>query len=201
MTTDNQDSMWITNRRPLPVDANENDVVKVQLWPESNVYVYMHRANVGLGTPWSHCQFWRFPDICIGQIWRCEDGKERVVQRGDSNNWLIGEYWYTSDGEAPGAPRTLTSIRLAELISDPLPKPKPSPIPPAIRSGAEAFYVLVADNDVSGREDWVPIAFETPIPVGSTFEAARNRQFSVGSKYGTTYVAECRIMPASAKKP
>ncbi len=194
MTTDNQDSMWITDRRPLPVDTNDNALVKVQPWPESDKHLYMHRANVGLGTPWRHCPGWRFPDICIGQVWRCEDGKERVVKRGDSDSaWLIGDYWYYgSGGEALG---TLPSARLAELISE----PKPSPIPPAILAGAEAFYVLVCEGDDSN--DVEPFVFETPILASSTLQAALDQRAKVGSRYGTTYVAECRIIPASARKP
>lgn len=195
MTTDNQDSMWITDRRPLPVDANDNDDVKVQLSPKSTVLAYMHRANVGLGTPWRHCHGWRFPDISIGQVWRCEDGEERVVKRGDSDSaWLIGDYWYYgSGGEALG---TLPSVRLAELISD----PKASQIPPAILSGAEAFYVMVVDDDDSNGGG-VPSAFETPILNSSSLQAVLNRQAMVGNRYGATYVAECRIIPASARKP
>ena len=161
----------------------------------------MHRANVGLGTPWSHCQGWRFPDIFTGQIWRCEDDRVRVVKRANSNgSWLIGDYWYTSDGEAPGdsAP---TSIRLAELISETKFKPKPSQIPPAILAGEEAFYVLVVDDDASGGEGGEPIVFETPILNPSTLRAALNRQVMVGSRYGTTYVAECHIVPSLTATP
>lgn len=189
---------WITDRRPLPVDADDNDSVRVQLFPLSTTYVYMHRANVGLGTPWSHCQAWRFPDIRIGQSWLCEDGKVRVVTAPCSNgSWRIGGFWYTSDGE-PTLASPLTSIRLAELISEPRPKPKPSQIPPAILSGAEAFYVLVVDDDAGGGEGGVPIVHETPILASSTLRAALNRQTLIGSRYGTTYVAECRIVPALA---
>lgn len=184
-------TQWITDRRPLPVDANDHDFVRVQIKPESDGCTYIHHANVGLGTPWRHCRVWRFPEIRPGQIWRCEDGKERAVKRSDSNgSWLIGdyfgEYWYTSDGEAHGAP---ASIRLAELISD----PKPNQIPPAILSGAEPFYVLVSGGDDS--DDVGPFVFETAIEAGSTVQAALDRRAKVGSSYGTTYVAQCRIVP------
>ena len=180
---------WITDRRPLPVDANDDDFVRVQIKPESDGCTYIHRANVGLGTPWRHCRVWRFPDIRAGQVWRCEDGKERVVEGSDSNgSWLIGEYWYTSDGAAPGVPRTLPSVRLAELIN-----PKPNQIPPAILSGAEAFYVLVSGGDDSN--DVKPFVFETVIEAGSSVQAALDRRARVGSRYGTTYVAQCRIVP------
>ena len=181
-------TQWITDRRPLPVDANDLDAVEVQPWPKSTVSVYMHHANVGLGTPWRHCSGWRFPEIRPGQIWRCEDGKERVVKRGDSDStWLIGDYWYYgSGGEALG---TLPSARLAELISE----PKPNQIPPAILSGAEAFYVLVSGGDDSN--DVEPFVFETPILAGSTVQAALDRRAKAGSRYGTTYVAQCRIVP------
>jgi hypothetical protein len=191
---------WITDRRPLPVDANDNDDVKVQLSPKSTVLAYMHRVNVGLGTPWRHCHGWRFPDISIGQVWRCEDGRVRVVKHGDSNgSWLIGDYWYTSDGEAPGVPGALTSVRLAELISD----PKASQIPPAILSGAEAFYVLVADKDTWDGQDWwrEPVVLQTPILNSSSLQAALNRQAMAGSRYGTTYVAQCRIVPSLTATP
>ena len=189
---------WITDRRPLPVDANDLDAVEVQPWPESTVSVYMHHANVGLGTPWRHCHGWRFPDICIGQVWRCADGKERVVKRGDSNgSWLIGDYWYYgSGGEALG---TLPSVRLAELISQPSTKPEPSQIPPSILSGAEAFYVLVAGGD--DTNDVESFVYETAIEADSTLQAALDRRAKAGSRYGTTYVAQCRIVPSLTTTP
>ena len=147
----------------------------------------MHHANVGLGTPWRHCSGWRFPEIRPGQIWRCQDGELRTVKRPAlSAHWVIGECFYDSVGEAPGCP----SYRLAELIGE----PKPNQIPPAILSGAEPFYVLVSGGDDSN--DVEPFVFETPIKAGSTVQAALDRRAKVGSSYGTTYVAQCRIVPS-----
>jgi len=74
-------------------------------------------------------------------------------------------------------------------------------IPEAIRTGAAPFYVLVVGDDSGGKADGNPIVFETQIPEGSSLQAVLQQQQRVRSRYGTTYVAECRIIPELTEVP
>jgi hypothetical protein len=65
----------------------------------------------------------------------------------------------------------------------------------AIFEGLASFYVVVASNDKTDG-DGTPIAWETEIPAGSSLQAVLQHQQRLGSRYGTTYVAVCRIIPA-----
>jgi len=56
------------------------------------------------------------------------------------------------------------------------------------------FYVMVTSDD-SGRGGGNPIAWETQIPEGSSLQAVLQQLSRVGHRYGTTYIAECRIIP------
>ncbi len=126
MTESTDRPTWITDRQPLPVDSSEDGSVEAQLAPGCETSVYMHYAYVAQGTPWRHLPGWTFPEIRLGQIWRCQDGQLRTVKRSVlSDRWFIGEYFYDSVGEAPGGP----SYRLAELISQPKQEPEPEPEP------------------------------------------------------------------------
>jgi hypothetical protein len=68
-------------------------------------------------------------------------------------------------------------------------------IPPAIASGAEPFYVLVISND-SGFPDEAgdAVTWETRISDGSTIDAVKDLQALLGTRYGPTLIAECRII-------
>lgn len=77
------------------------------------------------------------------------------------------------------------------------PTPEPTPaapeIPEPIRTGAAPFYVVVISNNCpsTGGE---PIVLQHPISRQTTLQAALQRQDSIGHRYGTTYIAECRII-------
>ena len=73
-------------------------------------------------------------------------------------------------------------------------------IPQVITTGAAPFYVLVVGDD-SSNGNGEPIVFETQLPVGSTLQAVLQQRQRVGSRYGTTYVAECRIIPELTEVP
>lgn len=66
-------------------------------------------------------------------------------------------------------------------------------IPESIRTGAAPFYVLMVSDD-SAEGGGSPIIWETQIPKGCTLQAVLQQQRRVGSRYGTTYIAECRII-------
>ena len=67
-------------------------------------------------------------------------------------------------------------------------------IPKPIVDGLAPFYVL-AINDDSGKGDEKAIIWETLIPDGCNLQAVLKHRKFIGDRYGTTYVAECRIIP------
>ena len=73
--------------------------------------------------------------------------------------------------------------------------PPTKEIPEPIRAGACPFYVLVVSDDASGKPGGDPIVWEHQMPEGTTLQAALQQQQRVGGRYGTTYLAECRIIP------
>ena len=97
-----------------------------------------------------------------------------------------------------------------KFMPEPLPPAPPEPaaepvdaeffpptkeIPEPIRTGLCPFYVLVISDDASGKPHSNPIVWEHQMPEGTTLQAALQQQLRVGSRYGTTYLAECRIIP------
>jgi hypothetical protein len=98
----------------------------------------------------------------------------------------------------PGVPWKRTSIWK--------PRPEPEPVdaeftPPAaeipepIRTGVVPFYVVVLSDDNPRGPGGEPIVWEHPLPRETTLQAALKRRDSIGSRYGTTHIAECRIIP------
>jgi hypothetical protein len=71
----------------------------------------------------------------------------------------------------------------------------PKEIPEPIRTGACPFYVLVVSDDDAGEPGGYPIVWEHRMPEGTTLQAALQQQQRVAGRYGTTYLAECRIIP------
>jgi hypothetical protein len=71
----------------------------------------------------------------------------------------------------------------------------PKEIPEPIRTGACPFYVLVVSDDDAGNPGGYPIVWEHQMPAGTTLQAALQHQQRVAGRYGTTYLAECRIIP------
>lgn len=69
-------------------------------------------------------------------------------------------------------------------------------IPEPILAGVTPFYVLVVSDDSGGRgNDGKAIVWETAISNGSSLRAVLQQQARIGSRYGTTFVAKCRIIP------
>lgn len=67
-------------------------------------------------------------------------------------------------------------------------------IPEPISTGAAPFYVLVVSDDhpsVGGQ----PVVLEHPVLSETTLSAVLRRRAPLGSKYGRTFIAECRIIP------
>ena len=111
----------------------------------------------------------------------------------------------------PWAPGSLPAPTTApDAMPEPLPPAPPEPVaeqidadfsPPTkkihepIRTGLCHFYVLVISDDASGKPGGDPIVWEHQMPEGTTLQAALQKQQLVGSRYGTTYLAECRIIP------
>ena len=115
----------------------------------------------------------------------------------------------------PWAPGSLPAPTTApEPMPEPLPPTLPAPeaepidaeffpptkkIPEPIRAGLCPFYVLVVSDDASGKPGGDPIVWEHQMPEGTTLQAALQQQQRVGSRYGTTYLAECRIIPETVR--
>lgn len=205
---------WIYDRRPTEDDADENGQV-IARHDGLLQHPRVDYREVSSACYWRHTSLWQppLPTIKDGQTWRRADGVEVYVHKDDSSVWgplHIGlteddAYWYTRSGEPAFVADD--KLRLVELIErgpvEPLATnlapeytgiPEHTEIPDSIRAGAEPFYVLVVSHDsTQGRGE--PIIFETQIPAGSNLPAALRQQKNVGSRYGTTYVAECRIIP------
>jgi hypothetical protein len=148
------------------------------------------------------------PPLAVGQVWRRRDNKVVTIDRYDTDH----TYGRTHPFRACGFSYTATGmfnydgvqgfLDLVELLSEaPAPAPNPEPTPPAveiplaIRTGAEPFYVLVVSDDASGKPGGNPIVWEHQMPEGTTLRSALQQQRRIGTKYGTSYVAECRIIP------
>ena len=94
--------------------------------------------------------------------------------------------------------------QLAELLPERAPQ-QPEPvdaeftppvveIPEPIRTGAAPFYVVVVSDDNPRGPGGEPIVWEHPLQ-STTLQAVLRKQADIGSRYGTTHIAECRIIP------
>jgi hypothetical protein len=77
--------------------------------------------------------------------------------------------------------------------------PPTEEIPEPIRTGACPFYVLVVSDEAGGKPGGNPIVWEHTIPKTTTLQGALRQQLLAGSRYGTTYLAECRIIPETIR--
>ena len=55
--------------------------------------------------------------------------------------------------------------------------------------------MLVLSDDSGGGAGGEPIVMEHTLPQSTTLQAALQRQLGCDHKYGTSYIAECRIIP------
>jgi hypothetical protein len=99
---------------------------------------------------------------------------------------------------------------MPESLPPAAPEPEPEPvdaeffpptkeIPEPIRTGAAPFYVLVVSDDAAGKPGGAPVVCEHQMPEETTLQAALQQQQRVGRRYGTTYLAECRIIPETVR--
>lgn len=73
-------------------------------------------------------------------------------------------------------------------------------IPDEYIAAAHPFYVLVVSDD-SGKGAGEPIVWEHTFPVGVTLGAVMRQQRDIATRYGASYIAECRIIPESHRGP
>jgi hypothetical protein len=151
----------------------------------------------------------------VGQVWESRNGEKFTITYIDHhpvypieavNGFCCprftskGNYW-----DSCGA----SKYDLIALISCPESQPEPVANPPelqAIFNGEKPVYVVVVEDDrgsANKRSAGIqgePIVFETSIIPGNSFASFREaleRQKSLGNRYGTNYIAECRIIPAT----
>jgi hypothetical protein len=68
-------------------------------------------------------------------------------------------------------------------------------IPQRFTNGDATFYVLVVSDDLAAGREPDPIVWEHPFPEGTELRGVLQRQRSLGGRYGTSWIAECRIIP------
>jgi hypothetical protein len=73
-------------------------------------------------------------------------------------------------------------------------------IPDEYTTAGHPFYVLVVCDD-SGKQEGEPIVWEHPFPAGVTLPAVKRLQANLAGRYGSSYIAECRIIPESLRNP
>lgn len=151
------------------------------------------------------------PALAVGQTWRRRDGEVVTIVKNDgSDEWPFETSdgkWYAPNGYLYSALH-IDKQDLIELISEaPEPAPaSPAPEPPAtvatasefpeaIRTGAAPFYVVVLSNEDPQNPGGEAFVWEHPIPRTTTLQSVLRQQRLHGHRYGTTYIAECRIIP------
>lgn len=199
---------WITDRRPTETDADPDGYVRMRSHPDDeHNAVTVHWLAVSGSAYWTHTPDWKpLPTIRVGQVWQRADGVEVTVYIDDQSGAAplrIGPtsetaFWYKRSGAAAFV--SDRAKRLVRLIADApetasAAEPKATEIPAPIRTGAEPFYVLVISDDSRGQDGGSPIVWEHPIPGSTTLQDVLRKQCEIGSRYGTTHVAECRIIP------
>ena len=124
-----------------------------------------------------------------------------VLIRRSSTDFIALPWRYVAAGApyvAAGAPWRRTGIWCQPApAAEPTPLPAPAAeIPEPIRTGAAQFYAVVVGDDLGSGGGGNPIAWETArVRVGSTLHAVLQHRDRIGSHCGTTYIAECRIIP------
>lgn len=128
-----------------------------------------------------------FPDgrnSCGG----ARDALVAAAHVGPGVPWMRTNIWRPLAQPAPEAKAAAPE----PIYAEPTPTIK---IPEPIRTGAAPFYVVVVSDDMGGKPGGNPIVWEHTIPKTTTLQAALRQQQRIDSRYGTTYVAECRIIP------
>lgn len=193
-------SEWITDRPPTEADSEAHELAPA---PTAKPLL---------------------PHFKVGQVWRMRNGTQRIIrvvqdEITTKSNYLIcsvppdrrTRHWHSLDGRSILGQNRDHSCDLVELIAeaseteakpvdaefDPeAAEPAAIELPQPIRAGVTPFYVLVVSDDAGGRgNDGKAIVWETAIPNGSSLQAVLEQQARIGNRYGTTFVAECRIIP------
>ena len=120
-----------------------------------------------------------------------EDGNVQMRQSPCNSCFTLYVHWSYVKEEVPW--------QHTHEWKPPAPKPEQTPpaaeIPLAIRTSAEPFYVLVVSDAFGHGGGGDPIVWERRFPQGTTLQAVLQQQARFGNQYGTSYVAECRIIP------
>jgi hypothetical protein len=152
-------------------------------------------------------------DIRVGQQWERRDGQTVTIKEKTKTGYFYSkcekgfEWYYLPDGQLNTYVDEYALVKLLQDVppSKPEPDPAKSEAPDSIRSGSEPFYVVVVDDDSGGRatndNPGHSITWETQIPEGSNLRAVLRQRAAVGNRYGTTYIAECRIIPELTHDP
>lgn len=211
---------WITDRQPTEADGDKDRLVVARHDGLKDGQTLAYWDDLNPGTHWRHTYRWTppveqpaTPDFKPGQVWRTRKGmtceilqihngcKEETPIRSN----LYGLHWHYLNGKSCLAMYGQDhEDDLVELIREAAPEPQSEPaplaatstteIPEPIRTGAAPFYVLVVSDDhpsVGGQ----PIVWEHPVLSETKLSAVLRRRAGIGSKYGTTFIAECRIIP------
>ena len=195
---------WITDHQPTEADADCDGDVMIRIHPDHDSWTCIHWSHIGAGVPWRHTTYWQppaQPEIRVGQIWKRRDGVEVRIARDDNSQIPFlavpthqdgHDSWHRRDGKVRDTDSTYDLVTLVQDVPAAEPEPEPTPtIPAHLRVGVVPFYALVVGDDSGGQA----IVFEHEIPQAVTIESVLEQQQRLGSRYGTTYVAECRILP------
>jgi hypothetical protein len=74
-------------------------------------------------------------------------------------------------------------------------------IPDEYTAAGHPFYVLVVCDDSCGDDTGESIVWEHQFPAGVTLSAVMRQQVRLAGRYGSSYIAECRIIPESRRDP
>ncbi len=76
-------------------------------------------------------------------------------------------------------------------------------IPQRFTNGDATFYVLVVSDDMGTADDegGDAIIWEHPFPEGTELRDVLKRQALLDGRYGTSWVAECQIIPETKRGP
>jgi hypothetical protein len=200
---------WITDRQPTEADGDCDGDVSCKQHPDQGGSALIHWSHIGAGVPWRHTTYWQppaQPEIRVGQIWKRRDGVEVRIARDDNSdhrpilsvptvqNGFAHDAWHRRDGKVRDMDSGYDLVTLVHDVpaAEPEPDPEPTPtIPAHLRVGAVPFYVLVVSNGPDGQA----IVLGHELPQGGTIESVMQQQQDLGTRLGTTYVAECRILP------
>lgn len=169
-------SDWITHRQPTKEDGDKDGEVVVRHGGLACGATLELWRELLPGTQWRHSPIWQTPPQP-----EPAPGPEPEANAPDPD---------------PVSEPEPEATALEPIDAEFFP---PKEIPEPIRTGAAPFYVVVILDDMGGQPGGGPIVWEHQIPAGTTLQAALQQQQRLGSRYGTTYLAECRIIPETAR--